>query len=216
MPTPALTWLETTSSSHPTHLLIALHGMGTTGQDLQPLADAFQLPNTRFIFPTAPLAMGAHAYQWYELSDPGRHIPQSVAQLHHLVAQLHEHYGPLPTILLGFSQGAVMTLEAGLTLQPRPIALVALSGYLYRLPDLGAPPYPPVLVAHGLRDQVVAVEFGRKIPPMLGASGVQVTYREFPIGHGISLEVVETVRTFLLPLVNMPASVPPCATRAEP
>jgi len=196
-----LTWTELSSSPEPTTLLIALHGMGTNGRDLEPLAEELDLPHVRFIFPTAPLPMAPGAYQWYDLAQPEQDIPESVAALQRLVTEVQAKFGPLPVILLGFSQGAVMTVETGLGLVPRPLALVALSGYLYHMPELAPPPHPPIFIAHGVQDGVVSIRFGRSMVKTLTQAGLDVAYQEFPIGHGISLEVVQAIRQFLLPLL---------------
>ncbi|WP_287127692.1 alpha/beta hydrolase [Candidatus Cyanaurora vandensis] len=197
----ALTWTEYNPAPDPSYLLIALHGMGTHGGDLEPLAEALDLPGVRYIFPTAPFFMATWAYQWYDLSKPDLDIPESAERLVHLIQHLQSLYGPLPFILLGFSQGAVMALEVGLTFLPRPLALVALSGYLNRLPDLPPPPHPPLFVGHGVQDGIVSVRFGRNLQQVLQEAGLVLDYQEFPVGHTISLEMVQAVRQFLLPIL---------------
>ncbi len=196
-----LTWFETTFTARPTHLLLALHGRGTNGHDLEPLAQALDLPQVRFIFPTAPLEMGSDAYQWYDFDHDSREIPDSSQQLHDLIAELRQQYGNLPVIILGFSQGAVLTLEAGLTLSPPPLALVALSGYLHRLPPLTRADLP-IFIAHGTKDNVIPIQAGRATQAALQKVGLPVVYQEFPIGHGISTAVVGEVRQFLLRLLG--------------
>ncbi len=197
-----LNWIEYSPCDQPKVLMILLHGRGTTGHDLYPLAEALDLPEVRFILPTAPLPLDPGAYQWYDFNHSQEQIPPHGVLIQELLAALRQQSGPLPVVLLGFSQGAVMTLEAGLTLKPTPLALVALSGYLFRLPALTAP-LPPILIIHGDQDRVIPVQAGRNSSQSLQNQGLTVTYREFPLGHGISLEVVAAVREFLLPYVDL-------------
>jgi len=43
----------------------------------------------------------------------------------------------------------------------------------------------PVAVGHGTQDPVIGVEFGRAAKEQLTAAGVDLTYRESPMGHSI-------------------------------
>lgn len=187
------------TQTQPRVLILALHGMGTNGTDLKPIANALGLSGVLFVFPDAPFVMGPDTYQWYDFREGSQEIPESALQLHTLIAHLRKQH-PCPIILAGFSQGAVMTLEAGLTLDPPPLALVALSGYLWRLPTLTAP-LPPVFAAHGTFDPVIPIQAGQRLNEQLTAAGVSVTYQEFEMGHGISPEVLVALRDFLGPLI---------------
>ena len=105
------------------------------------------------------------------------------------------------TTLGGFSQGAIMTLEVGFRYRPQLGGLVAMSGYLMDearsfegLPDGDA---PPVCMVHGLHDDVIAVERGRKARAILEKHGVKTSYAEFEMGHGITDESWAFVNAFL-------------------
>ena len=41
-------------------------------------------------------------------------------------------------------------------------------------------------VSHGTVDQVIPVEWARKTKPVLENLGINVIYKEYPIGHGVS------------------------------
>ena len=43
-----------------------------------------------------------------------------------------------------------------------------------------------IFTSHGTADQVIPVEWARKTDPILNNLGINSTYREYPIGHGVS------------------------------
>jgi phospholipase/carboxylesterase len=96
---------------------------------------------------------------------------------------------PDRTVLGGFSQGAMMTyalaLERG---RPRPLAAIALSGFVPSVPgfelDL-APPLPRFAIGHGVYDDMIGVEWSRQARTLLEEAGADVLYRESPMAHGI-------------------------------
>ena len=61
------------------------------------------------------------------------------------------------TLLVGFSQGAMMALYVGLGLNPSPMGIIAFSGALVAPDSLleRAGPKPPVCLVHGDRHPVV-------------------------------------------------------------
>lgn len=114
--------------------MITLHGRGTTGEDLMPLADEIALPGIHWIFPDAPsLFRRLRGRMWYSSPPQGQSgILESRRLLFDLLDQLITREGiPSDRIALtGFSQGAVMSLDVGLR-YPQPLAaIIALSGYL--------------------------------------------------------------------------------------
>jgi phospholipase/carboxylesterase len=67
----------------------------------------------------------------------------------------------------------------------------ALSGYLNL--DINSENYQnndfsnlKVFASHGTVDQVIPVEWARKTDPILKSLGINSTYKEYPIGHGVS------------------------------
>ena len=135
--------------------MIGLHGRGSNADDLAGLAPALD-PGWRYIFPQAPnrLDVGGWGenFSWYEpimtaeerqqAAQAGVPVsPQLLAARERLgvfLAATHDRLATPPThsALIGFSQGAAMTLDTGLHAAPRYAALVAMSGYLPEGDDL--------------------------------------------------------------------------------
>jgi phospholipase/carboxylesterase len=56
---------------------------------------------------------------------------------------------------------------------------------------------PPVLIQHGTADELISVEYGRRAAARLGAEGVPVVYREYPIAHQVTLESTQDAMAWL-------------------
>jgi phospholipase/carboxylesterase len=109
---------------------------------------------------------------------------------------------PGRTYLLGFSQGAMMSLGILGTHPERLAGVVMLSGRAPR--DLfparasrEAISAVPLLVAHGTHDDVIPIERGREVGDAFRSLSRDFTYREFPIGHGIGDEELSLVTAWL-------------------
>jgi len=55
----------------------------------------------------------------------------------------------------------------------------------------------PFLVTYGTYDEVLPVEHGRSIRRSLEALSADLTYREYPMGHGVSMESLKDASTWL-------------------
>jgi len=209
-------WIE--RSAAPRHaeagrrppLLVLLHGIGADENDLLPIADTLD-PRFTVVSLRAPhdYAVG---YAWFQL-DFRRdgtvvpHVDEARATLADLVRWLEvapERHGtdPSRSFLLGFSQGAMMSLGVLYRAPALLAGVVALSG---RSPDnlFEAPAAPeavarvPLLVAHGAHDDVLPIEHGRRARDAFASRARDFTYREFPIGHGISPDELALVGEWL-------------------
>jgi phospholipase/carboxylesterase len=196
-------------------VVVTLHGLGTNGDDLAPLGEELDLADCRFVLPDAPLSLPGYppgAYAWYDFEAHDRvEIEKSRDYLFKVLDRFSKNPNlrptqgqvkePKPVILLGFSQGGVMALEAGLNYQGRVLAIVSMSGYI---PDpsatLSRPKAPletPILLIHGRQDPLVPVEGSRKAAEALIQAGYKPVLREFPMAHTITEESLGFVKTFL-------------------
>ena len=186
--------------------VVTLHGRGVTGEDLVPLAKELRLPAARFVFPHAPFEFIGpfNGRAWYEI-PPRTHegLIESRQLLFRLLEDLEkEGLEPGRIVLMGFSQGAVMSLDVGIR-YPKPLAgVIALSGYLYSADSLGAEKSAasdglPVLLAHGSYDDVLPLAGARQANKALQAHGFKARLVEYPMGHQVVQEELEEVRSFL-------------------
>ncbi|MBA3325654.1 MAG: dienelactone hydrolase family protein [Rhodobacteraceae bacterium] len=183
-------------------LVILLHGYGADGNDLIGLAEplAPHLPNTRFLAPNAPerCANNPAGYQWFPIpwldgsSEAASAVAagQAFAMLDGwLDAVAEQGVSAARTVLVGFSQGTMMALQAGLRRHERLGGIVGFSGRLLRPAQLAAEivTRPPVLLVHGDEDAMVPVESLAEAEAALVAAGVETrTHVSRGVGHGIA------------------------------
>lgn len=199
------------TSEGPPPLLLLLHGVRSNEEDLlglAPMLDArLQIVSLR-----APLTFGPGAYGWFPVQflpdgnfaiDPGI-AEQSRRQVVAAVDEAAEAYGadPRRVYLMGFSQGCIMSLAAALTEPEKVAGVVAMSGRLLpQVEPLIASPERlnglPLIVAHGEHDDVIPIRHGREIRDKLQKLPVELTYREYPIGHFVSQESLADISDWL-------------------
>jgi len=189
-----------TTGKEPSGLIVTLHGWGANAQNLASVVPLLNFPDYQFMLPNAPFPhpYAAAGRMWYDLSSQkGQGLPESRKLLTDWLLSLESSTGvPLSrTILSGFSQGAAMTLDVGLSL---PLAgLVALSGYLHPVSEPAREQFPPVLIVHGRQDSVVPLKAALNCRDSLRALGVSVQYQEFDMGHEIRPEVLAVIHNFI-------------------
>lgn len=187
-------------------LVIGLHGRGSNAEDLAGLAPALD-PGWRFIFPQAPRAFPGGwngAYSWYE-PIPATPDVMTAARgtLQAFLTATHARLGvgPARSALIGFSQGAAMTLDTGLRATPPYAALVAMSGYLAESDELpavlAAARAQPLLLVHGLADTVLPIALAHRARQALKAAGLAPEYHEYPMAHEVGEAALAAVAAFL-------------------
>jgi phospholipase/carboxylesterase len=202
-----LVYAERPAAAEPRGSLVLHHGRGTNEHDLLPLADVFD-PERRLhvVSVRAPLPF-LDGYRWYETPRVGHPDPatfrSSYAALSELHDELFERTGLTAsrTVLGGFSMGTVMSYALGLGAdRPAPAGILAMSGFIPVVegwePDLERTA-SRVLIAHGLGDPVIGVEFGRRARDLLESAGFDVDYRESAAAHSIDPGDVARIAAWL-------------------
>ncbi len=167
----ALGMLEREAAGDPEGLLILHHGRGADEADLLPLGDVFD-PRRRLHVVTprrrwrSPARRAATGISCRGSVTPTPRLPRGLDSLAALHDALWERtgIGPARTVLGGFSMGTVMSYAPGSVLDgpcrrgssPSP-ASSPRRGFEPDLEGRGA----PMFIAHGRRDPVIGVPFGR-------------------------------------------------------
>lgn len=181
-------------------LLLLLHGYGSNEQDL--FSFASELPDHYYVISArAPYSLQYGSYAWYAINfdadenkfsdnDEARTSRDVIARF---IDEVVSNY-PVDqnnVTLIGFSQGSILSYAVALSYPQKVRRLVAMSGYLNL--DIVAPNYPKndfsnlsIFASHGTVDQVIPVDWARKAKPILDTLGIATTYKEYPIGHGVS------------------------------
>jgi phospholipase/carboxylesterase len=190
----------------PKSLVVLLHGLGSDGNDLISLAPYWAplLPETEFLAPHAPFPcdMAPFGYQWFSFQErtPTAVLAGVRAAAPFLDAFLDEALvarglDASRLVLVGFSQGTMMSLHVGLR-RARPVAgIVGYSGRLIAEETLADElrSKPPVLLMHGTADEIVPFESLALAEASLKALGVPVTTVSRP-GLGHSIDEIELAK----------------------
>ena len=201
------------ASTYPT--LILLHGRGADATDLLQLANELNVGNFLILAPQAPYTFGTPfgmGYAWYEMDTDGDPDPASLqpslAQVHGFLESISAGY-PVDVdrvFLVGFSQGALMSLTTGLKHPNRLAGVIALSGYLpasIDLADRAGLKQLSVFLGHGVSDTIIPVANGREARDRLMAAGAEVTYREYPAPHTITSAEVQDIQDWIEQRLDM-------------
>jgi len=188
-------------------LVVFLHGYGADGNDLIDVGRAWQpmLPNAAFVSPHAPRPCGQSpsGREWFPLTfrDPnerwiGVNAAAPVLESFLNAELTRRKLPPSALALVGFSQGTMMSLHAGLRRAVAPAAIVGYSGMLVLPPDPDPEKFaaeiksrPPVLLIHGDSDDLIPVQAVFHAAQGLAALEVPAEWHISPgTGHGIDQE----------------------------
>ena len=181
-------------------LILLLHGYGSNEEDL--FSFATELPEEYYIISArAPYDMQYGAFAWYAINfdaDENKFSDHEQAKVSRdliagFIDELIQTY-PIDAqkvTLVGFSQGAILSYAVALSYPEKVQKVVAMSGYLNL--EIVAEDYLKnnfnnlkIFASHGTVDQVIPVEWARKTPAILENLGINITYKEYPIGHGVA------------------------------
>lgn len=202
-------------------LLLLLHGYGANEDDLFSLVPYL---DERFLVVSAraPIRLrGMGGYAWFNLGftpqgiaiDPAE-VESARLTLKRFIDQIVAAYDcdPNAVYLLGFSQGAMMSLSVALSFPGTAAAVAAMSGRLMpqtvqQIQDKDALIGLPIFVAHGTHDSVLPISHGRETRAALSELPVDLTYREYTMGHEISAESLEDITEWLKDRLDKASSV---------
>ncbi len=178
------------------HLFVFLHGGGATPESMISVAFKFQAR-----FPSAVLVVpGADGWEdapepKVALNDANRveRVSAALPRIEDLVRREQTNYGVSAecTVLIGFSQGGTMALEAVKRFPGLAGAVVAYSARFARLPLAGTSISARVHLVHGEQDAIVSRVHSERAARVLAALHVPVTLDIVEdLGHVLSHHAV--------------------------
>ncbi len=198
--------------------IVLFHGYGADANDLASLAKVYKLkkevdwyfPQGFLQVPIGPMMMGR---AWFELrvSDftdgaGGKIVdipirPQDEKAIDQ-VSEWLNHLGKMykNVVFGGFSQGAILSSHCFYRLNFTAKGLLLLSGFLagpQSFPTLPDELKIPFFQCHGERDEVLGIAGAQKLYNKLTEMGLQGTWRSFPGGHEIPMDVIAETQIFL-------------------
>jgi phospholipase/carboxylesterase len=185
-------------------LLIALHGLGDSTAGYRWLPGAMDVPWMNCLLVNAPDPYYG-GFSWYDFTrDDEQGIRRSRALLFDLLdAQRTKGFPTEETVLFGFSQGCLMTVDVGFRYPYRFAALVGVSGYVHE-PEQLLMELSPVakeqrmLFTHGTQDPLIPCAEVRRQVDSLKAAGLNIDWHEFAKVHTIAGdEELDVIRDFV-------------------
>lgn len=192
--------------------IILLHGFGSNEEDL--FSFATEIPEEYYVISArAPYDMMYGSYAWYAINfdadenkfsdlDQARSSRDLIVEF---IDECIEKYDidADKVSLFGFSQGAILSSAIALSYPEKINKVAALSGYLNT--EIATEDYlknnvskVKFFVSHGIVDQVIPIDWARKTKPALENLGINVVYKEYPIGHGVSPQNFYDFKDWLL------------------
>jgi len=181
-------------------LLLLLHGYGSNDADL--FSFATELPDEYYVVAArAPYDLQYGSYAWYAINfDADENKFSDVEQAKEsrdlivkFIAELVQTF-PIDDqniTLVGFSQGSILSYAVALSYPEKIKRVVAMSGYVN--PEMAVNNYAQndfsnlsIFASHGTADQVIPIDWARKVKPFLDELKVENTYKEYPVGHGVA------------------------------
>lgn len=205
----------------PEKAIIFLHGYGANGQDLLSLAPVISksLKNTIFYAPDAPYAIGYNSYKWFDIDglesasvferfDYLERLTNLAKSSLNIVDKTLEEISLTYGIeyknisIVGFSQGALISLLEGLTSHKKIASIAACSSVplvlsnALKIEDILN--MPPVFLSHGTADDIVPFIGMEMTTNTLKNLNVSVTQHAVAgMGHGIDNTTLQELTLFL-------------------
>jgi predicted esterase len=188
--------------------MVMVHGRGATAESLLELRREWGRPEFAYVAPQAT------EHSWYPyrflapIEDNEPWLSSGLARIGEVLAELQAAgIPPERTVLLGFSQGACLSLEFAARNARRYGAVVGLSGAVigpprgpraYLRPPLSSLAGTPVFLGCSDRDPHIPRESVDESAVVLRQLGAEVTERIYPaLGHTVNADEVAFVRDLL-------------------
>lgn len=195
--------------------VIFLHGYGANGADLLGLADplAEHMPDTLFLAPDAPEACAGApmGFQWFPIpwidgsseEEANAGLLRASEDLNAFLdgVMVDEDLLPEQVVVVGFSQGSMMSLHVLPRREDEVAGCVAFSGRLLQPEVLSDEVIcrPPILLIHGDQDDVVPPQSLPAAAEALQEAGWKEVYAHVMkgTGHGIAPDGLQVALAFM-------------------
>lgn len=193
-------------------LMVVLHGLGDSMEGYRWLPQALNLPWLSYLLVDAPDDYYG-GFSWYDIyGDSGPGIRRSRQMLEELLDYKRQQGWPTQdTVLFGFSQGSLMSVDVAARYPHRLAGVVGVSGYVFE-PEQLLRELSPVarqqrfLITHGTLDPLIQMTPVKAQIEKLREGGLSVAWHEFAKAHTIAGESeLSIIRAFVTETFNRPA-----------
>ncbi|MGO1297401.1 MAG: esterase [Vibrio sp.] len=189
-------------------LILMFHGVGATPQSLAPLGErlATQFANAAVISVQAPDKSDfGQGFQWFSVhgvTEENRlaKIQETMPRFTSTIQSWQQEFNVTAeqTVLIGFSQGAIMALSLTQTNQESLASqVISLSGRFAHTPTI-APTNTTIHFLHGDQDPVIAYQFAQQAYYALKDLGADTSFELIPdLVHSINQKQADLIVNYL-------------------
>lgn len=184
-------------------LMVVLHGLGDSMEGYRDVPEALRIPWLNCLLVNAPDPYYG-GFSWYDYAgDAAPGVLRSRELLTRLLDSTRAKFPSERTVLFGFSQGCLMTLETGLRYPHRLGGLIGVSGYLHDAEALVKELSPvatqqPILWTHGTRDPLIPLKKVQDQVQALKDAGLKIDWQVFEKQHTFVQREFEIIREFIV------------------
>jgi len=196
---------QTTDEKKKYPALFLIHGMGSNENDLVGLVTS--LKEKCHIFSIRGPISQPPGYAFFTIEGLGKPhrtvFDQVIKDLQSFIQEAMEEYSVdrEQVYLLGFSQGAILSQTLALVMGKQIKGIVALSGYIpaFAKGEYATQPVDQlnVFISHGELDNMLPFEWGVASKDYFTEQGANVTFKSYPIAHGVAAENHRDLLAFL-------------------
>ena len=205
----------------PKKLIFMLHGYGDNAANFMHLANPIDKDEwgVQYIALNGPgfITDNFMGYQWFDLYPNGIYIAEAgpkefqliekeinnaiiriVASIKYYCSSLNLNLSDC--ILIGFSQGGIMTFEVGNFLKEKLAGLVILSGRIIKEDSINNSvlQQTPIFISHGERDEVISIKSFHNSTDYLSTNKCNFESHILPLDeHNISPEAIILLQNFI-------------------
>lgn len=188
-------------------LIIMIHGFGANKNDLFGLKNFFS-EQFEIIALQAPYEMLNGGRHWYNIewigNDKNVDIDQAIKSkeiLKEFVRNKKDSCKYSMIILLGFSQGSILSHAVAYEEPDLVDMVIAFSGYIderiFQYDEVEKIKNKPIFISHGLFDEVIEPELAESSSKKLKELEIEHFYKVYPLAHSIDENVVRDLLNWM-------------------
>lgn len=197
------------NQKNPRILVIWLHGLGANSHDFKDFIEMLNISDIEFVMPDAPLIpitlnQGLKMQGWYDIKslEHNEHdlkgLHRSMQIIEDIIDERRQSYkGKVKICLVGFSQGAALSLFFSLNSSVKLDGVISLSGYIPDKVKKTIIPKIPILALHGIHDDIIKVEYAKESYKIL-LKEENFYFVTFNMGHEVIFEEIQHIKKFLM------------------
>ena len=192
------------SSESPGKVLIALHGWTGNVSSMEPVVNAWELDDVKWVLAQAPYIAADGGFTWFDGNeDLGWKYQDSFDILSKLISELNDQGFPNHAIyILGFSQGACLSMEFMIRQTFSLGGIIPIAGFIrykerFKQDVLNESRNTRVLLLHGDKDEVILPEQSQMSFELFKGEGFETQLHILAARHKVPLQAKNLIENFI-------------------